>query len=193
MNIGIFSGSFNPIHIGHVILANYIVEFTEIDEVWFIVSPHNPLKSQNELSDEHTRLEMVNIALKDYTKLKASDFEFSLPRPSYTIDTLKALNKAYPQHDFTLIIGADNWNIFENWKESNTILDNYKLKVYPRLGSRISIANKLKNRVEALDSPIVEISSTFIRESFSGDKDIRAFLPAGVYDYIIENKLYRQK
>ncbi len=193
MNIGIFSGSFNPIHIGHVILANYIVEFTEIDEVWFIVSPHNPLKSQNELSDEHTRLEMVNIALKDYMKLKASDFEFSLPRPSYTIDTLKALNKAYPQHDFTLIIGADNWNIFENWKESNSILDNYKLKVYPRLGSRISIPNKLKNRVEALDSPIVEISSTFIRESLSGDKDVRAFLPAGVYDYIIENKLYRQK
>jgi nicotinate-nucleotide adenylyltransferase len=191
MNIGIFSGSFNPIHIGHVILANYIVEFTEIDEVWFIVSPHNPLKSQNELSDEHTRLEMVNIALKDYTKLKASDFEFSLPRPSYTIDTLKALNKAYPQHDFTLIIGADNWNIFENWKESNSILDNYKLKVYLRLGSRISIPNKLKNRVEALDSPIVEISSTFIRESLSGDKDIRAFLPEGVYEYIIENKLYR--
>lgn len=190
MNIGIFSGSFNPVHIGHLILANYIVEFTEIEEVWFVVSPLSPLKSEKELSDERIRLEMVELALKKYTKLKASDFELSMPKPSYTIDTLNALQEKYPEHTFSLIIGADNWSYFENWKEHEKILENHRLKVYPRLGFRISIPNKLKTKVEALDSPIIEISSTFIRENIKEGKDIRAFLPDNVYDYITENKLY---
>lgn len=191
MNIGIFSGSFNPIHIGHLILANYIAEFTEIEEVWFVVSPQNPLKSGDSLSDEYIRLKMVEIALEKYTKLKVSDFEFSMPKPSYTIDTLNALQARYPEHTFTLIIGADNWSYFENWKEHDKILENYRLKVYPRLGYRISIPKKLMIRVEALDSPIIEISSTFIRENIKGGKDIRPFLPDNVYDYIAGNKLYK--
>lgn len=193
MNIGIFSGSFNPIHMGHVILANYIVEFTEIEEVWFVVSPQSPFKAGTELSDEHIRFKMVETALEKYEKLKASDFEFSMPKPSYTVDTLNALQSKYPECNFTLIIGADNWSYFENWKEHEEILENYNLKVYPRLGFRIAIPGKLKTKVEAMDSPILEISSTFIRESIKNGKDIRAFLPDKVYDYIIENKLYKQE
>lgn len=190
MNIGVFSGSFNPVHVGHLILANYIVEYTEIEEVWFVVSPHNPLKSLTELSDEHIRLEMVEVALEKYSRLKACDFEFSLPKPSYTINTLDALRNKYTEHDFTLIIGADNWSDFDNWKEHDKIVENYKLKVYPRLGERISIPKKAKAMVEALDSPIVEVSSTFIRDGIAQGKDMRAFLPEGVYEYIIKNRLY---
>lgn len=191
MNIGVFSGSFNPVHVGHLILANYIVEFTEIEEVWFVVSPQNPFKEEAELLDEHIRLQMVEIALEDYTKLKASDFELLMPKPSYTIDTLNALKEKYPEHNFTLIIGADNWSYFENWKEHDKILANHNLKVYPRLGYRISIPNKLKAKVEALDSPIIEISSTFIRESIKAKKNVRPFLPENVHEYIIENNLYK--
>ncbi len=191
MNIGIFSGSFNPIHMGHVILANYIVEFTEIDEIWFLVSPQNPLKSAKELSNQQSRLEMTKLALQKYAKFKVSDFEFHMPKPSYTIDTLRALREKYPEDTFSLIIGADNWNVFESWREYDKIWEEFNLKVYPRLGSRITIPNKLKHKVEALDSPILEISSTFIRESISEGKNISAFLPEGVYEYIIEKGLYR--
>ncbi|MBB4036322.1 nicotinate-nucleotide adenylyltransferase [Dysgonomonas hofstadii] len=190
MNIGVFSGSFNPIHIGHLILANYITEYTDIDEVWFLVSPQSPLKSKSKLSDEAIRLKMVELALTEYPKLKASSFEFSLPKPSYTINTLDALKKEYPEHSFTLIIGADNWSIFENWKEHDVILEKYPIMVYPRLGYRIAISNKLKGRVEAVETPIIEISSTFIREGILENKNVKAFLPDGVYEYILENKLY---
>jgi len=191
MNIGIFSGSFNPIHTGHVILASYIVEYTDIDEIWFLVSPQNPLKPVAGLIEEHLRLEMAEIALEKYPNLKASDFEFSMPRPSYTVNTLKALEEKYPENHFSLVIGADNWNIFESWREYDTILENFTLKVYPRLGSRISIPNKLKNKVEALNSPVIEISSTFIREGIAEGRNMRAFLPDRVYEYIIEKGLYK--
>jgi len=191
MNIGIFSGSFNPIHIGHLILANYIVEYTHLQEIWFVVSPQNPLKSKQGLIGEDVRLKMTELALKDYPKLKASDFEFSLPKPSYTINTLDNLKESFPQYDFTLIIGADNWSTFENWKEHDVILDKYPIMVYPRLGYRISIPNKLKTKVEALGSPIIEISSTFIRDGIKEDKNMRAFLPEEVNEYILHNGLYR--
>ncbi len=191
MKIGIFSGSFNPIHVGHLILANYIVEYTDIEEVWLLVSPLNPLKSENDLSDKYVRLEMTKLALEGYPKIKASDFEFDLPKPSYTINTLDALKVKYPEHDFTLVIGADNWAIFESWHETDKILENYKLKIYPRLGFRIKIPDRLKQKVEALDSPIIEISSTFIREGIEVGKNMRPFLTENVYDYIIEKGLYK--
>ncbi len=191
MKIGIFSGSFNPIHVGHLILANYIVEYTDIEEVWLLVSPLNPLKSENDLSDKYVRLEMTTLALKGYPKIKASDFEFDLPKPSYTINTLDALKVKYPEHDFTLVIGADNWAIFESWHETDKILENYKLKIYPRLGFRIKIPDRLKQKVEALDSPIIEVSSTFIREGIEIGKNMRPFLTENVYDYIIEKGLYK--
>jgi len=191
MKIGIFSGSFNPIHVGHLILANYIVEYTDIEEVWLLVSPLNPLKSENDLSDKYVRLEMTKLALEGYPKIKASDFEFDLPKPSYTINTLDALKVKYPEHDFTLVIGADNWAIFESWHETDKILENYKLKIYPRLGFRIKIPDRLKQKVEALDSPIIEVSSTFIREGIEAGKNMRPFLTKNVYDYIIEKGLYK--
>lgn len=191
MNIGIFSGSFNPVHAGHLILANYIVEFTDIDEVWFLVSPHNPLKENSDLLDEKERFRMVELALEKYPKLCVSDFEFNLPRPSYTIHTLESLTRAYPDHDFTLIIGADNWRDFDRWRDYDRIAKEYLIRVYPRLGFRVSIPPRYKAKVEALDSPIIDISSTFIRESIAADKNVRAFLPEEVYDYIEEKNLYR--
>lgn len=191
MNIGIFSGSFNPIHIGHLVLANYITEFTDIHEIWFLVTPQNPLKENKELIDEEFRLEMTQLALDDYPKLRASDFEFSLPTPSYTISTLNALKEKYPEHTFSLIIGADNWVLFDRWRDFENILEDYKIYVYPRLDYRISIPKKLKDKVEALDSPIIEISSTFIRNSIKKGKDMQAFVPCCVYKYIKEKELYK--
>lgn len=190
MNIGIFSGSFNPIHIGHLMLANYIVEYTDIKQVWFLVSPHNPLKQEGELSDEYIRLEMAKLALENYRKLRVSDFEFHLPKPSYTINTLDALKEKYPEHDFTLIIGADNWVVFESWREYEKILANYRIKIYPRLGSHTEIPDKWKHSVEVVNSPIVDISSTFVRDSIEAGKNMRAFLPERVYDYIFDEGLY---
>lgn len=192
MKIGIFSGSFNPIHIGHLILANYIVEYTDTDQVWFMVTPHNPLKEQDSLLDEEKRLKMVQLAAEPYSdKLKACDFEFQLPRPSYTVDTFKALKIQYPEHEFSLIIGGDNWDTFSNWKNYDEIIRNYKIIVYPRLGARLNVSQKLKGKVEILDSPIIEISSTEIREGIEEGRNIRPYLPVEVYKYIETNNLYK--
>lgn len=191
MKIGIFSGSFNPIHVGHLILANYITEFTEINAIWFLVTPQNPLKENSELLDEDVRLQMTRLALESYPQFECSDFEFSLPRPSYTINTLDALSAKYPEHEFFLIIGADNWDTFHQWKDYKSILDKYHIYVYPRLDAKLTIAKGLRNSVEALESPIIEVSSTFIRDCIAEGKDMKAFLPEPVYNYIVEKKLYR--
>jgi len=190
MNVGIFSGSFNPVHIGHLILANYVTEFTDIDEVWFLVTPQNPWKKNKGLIDEDLRFEMTKKAIAGYPKLHVSDIEFSLPRPSYTINTFDELKKLCPEYNFSLIIGADNWEFFGNWKDFQKILDNYKIYVYPRLGHSISVPAEFKKSVEIVDSPIIEISSTFIREGIKAGKNIKAFLPESVYHYIEYNKLY---
>lgn len=191
MNIGIFSGSFNPIHIGHLILANYITEFSDIDEVWFLVTPQNPFKENEDLLDEDLRLEMTELAVKDFNKIKVSDIEFNLPKPSYTINTLNVLEEKYPDCNFSLIIGADNWEVFALWKDYEEILEQYKIYVYPRLGHSVAMLSKYKKKVEVLDSPIVEISSTFIRNSLRKKKNVKAFLPEGVYRYIEEKQLYQ--
>mgnify|MGYP001190350857 CR=1 FL=1 len=192
MKIGIFSGSFNPIHIGHIILANYVIEHADIDQVWFLVTPQNPLKEEGVLLNESERLEMVKLATAPYEKMCASDFEFHLPRPSYTVATLNALRNSYPEHEFTLMIGSDNWTEISNWKDYEWMLSQYKLLVYPRLDHQISIPKKLRSTVEALDSPVVEISSSFIREELKEGKNIRPFVPVEVYEYIKEKKLYSE-
>lgn len=190
MKIGIFSGSFNPVHIGHIIIANHVIEHYDIDEVWLLVTPHNPLKEESTLLDEKERLRMVELAVAPYEKIIASDFEFSLPRPSYTFETLKSLKNRYLEHDFVLMIGSDNWCDIASWRDYECMLNQFKLLVYPRLDYQISIPKKFRNHVEALDSPILEISSTFIREELKNNKNIRPFVPVEVYEYIKEKNLY---
>ncbi len=188
--VGIFSGSFNPIHIGHVMLANYITEFAGIDEVWFVVTPHNPLKKANGLANQQARLQMCQIAVQGMEKLKASDIEFSMPKPSYTIDTLDRLKKEYPELDFTLIIGADNWGSFHLWREHKRIVEENKILIYPRLGQELTIDNQYRHNAKPCNAPILQISSTFVRKSIAEGKNISSFLPTGVYEYIMTHKLY---
>lgn len=173
---GIYSGSFNPIHIGHLALANWLCEFTEIEELWFLVTPHNPLKQKDDLIDDLTRYEWVKKAIADYPKFKASDFEFTLPQPTYSIYTLQALEKAYPDREFYFIMGADNWQYISRWFEYEKIISNYPILVYPRKGFEIEIPAQY-TRVKKVDAPIIEISSTFIRSAWKEGKDIRFFLP----------------
>jgi nicotinate-nucleotide adenylyltransferase len=189
--IGVFSGSFNPIHMGHLMLANYITEFTHIDEIWFVVTPHNPLKVVSNLAEEETRLKMCQLAVEDFPKLKVSEIEFSMPKPSFTVDTLDKLKNEYPELCFTLIIGADNWNEFHLWKEYKRIREENEILIYPRLGEELIIETPFSNNVKSVDAPILQISSTFIRTSIRKDKDIRAFLPNKVHEYIETHKLYR--
>jgi nicotinate-nucleotide adenylyltransferase len=173
---GIYSGSFNPIHIGHLALANWLCEFTEIEELWFLVTPHNPLKQKDDFIDDSTRYEWVKKAIADYPKFKASDFEFTLPQPTYSIYTLQALEKAYPDREFYFIMGADNWQYISRWFEYEKIISNYPILVYPRKGFEIEIPAQY-TRVKKVDAPIIEISSTFIRTAWKEGKDIRFFLP----------------
>lgn len=189
--IGIFSGSFNPIHNGHLIMANYMCEFTTLDEVWLIVTPHNPLKSRHEMLDEQVRLKMVELAVDKYDNIKASDIELHMNRPSFTINTLEKLSYEYPDYIFSLIIGADNWTYFDNWKEYNKIIDNYKILIYPRQRAEVVVPESLIETIKQINAPIVEISSTFIRHSIKDGKNVRAFLPPEVYDFIELNNLYK--
>ncbi len=178
MKVGIFSGSFNPVHIGHLALANYICEFENFDEVWFLVSPQSPLKNINDLYPEDQRLEWVKKAIRDYPKFKASDFEWNMPKPSYTIHTLRALREAFPGNIFHLLIGSDNWKIFDQWKDYQILLDEFNVLVYPRRGSEnIVISHK---NVKACQAPMIDISSTFIRKAIKEGKDLRFFLPEGI-------------
>lgn len=189
--IGIFSGSFNPIHMGHLMLANYIKEFAYLDEIWFVVTPHNPLKNIENILDDDTRLEMTALALADFDGLNVSDIEFSMPRPSYTINTLKKLRETYPDKEFTLIIGGDNWTGFHRWKDYTRILQEFNILIYPRLGNEIVIPAEYSKSVGMVKAPVIEISSTFIRKSIKEGKNMKAFVPEKVYDLIEEKKLYR--
>ncbi len=191
LRTGIFGGSFNPIHIGHLALANYLCENGYIDEIWFLVSPQNPFKQNQSLLDDRLRLKLVQAAIKGYPHFHASDFEFHLPKPSYTANTLNKLSEAYPDRNFYLIIGADNWEAFDRWKSPEEIIARHNILVYPRLGYDIN-PDSLPPNVKAVDSPIIEVSSTFIRESISRGKDVRYFLHPSVYDIIEKEKLYKQ-
>lgn len=191
MKVGLFFGSFNPIHVGHMVLANYMLEFTDLDKIWFVVSPHNPLKEKKTLLAEHHRLQLVNIAIGDNVNIKSSDIEFKLPQPSYTITTLTYLKEKYPENDFVLILGEDNLTTFHKWKNQEEILINYELYVYPRVKSE-NCALKNHPKVKFVPAPIIEISSTEIRNAIKEKKDVRYFVPSSVWEYIKEMHFYEK-
>jgi nicotinate-nucleotide adenylyltransferase len=189
MKVGLFFGSFNPIHVGHMVLANYMLEFTDLERVWFVISPHNPLKKKDSLLDERQRLQLVNLAIGDNIKLKGSNIEFKLPQPSYTINTLAYLKKKYPNYEFALIMGADNLENFHKWKNYKKIIKHYELYVYPRPDSSGGDLSKHK-KVKRVNAPLMEISSTAIRQAIKEKKDMRYFMPEPVAQYVREMNFY---
>lgn len=179
MKVGIYGGSFNPIHNGHIALAEAFLRQAELDEVWFMVSPQNPLKANTSLLDDKIRFKMVQKVLKHKRNLIACDYEFHLPKPSYTWDTLQRLSNDFPQHQFTLLIGSDNWTAFDRWYHHEKILQNYKIVIYPRLGDEID-KNELPNSVSLLNAEFINISSTEIRERIANGKSIDHLVPAEI-------------
>ena len=191
MRIGLFGGSFNPIHNAHIALASTICEQARLDEVWFMVSPQNPLKQAQDLLDENERYEMVKLALESQEKvLMASNYEFHLERPSYTWKTLRALKQDFPQHEFSLIIGGDNWVRFPRWAHSEEILANHHIYIYPREDSEIDEAT-LPENVHLIHTPKINITSTMLREMVRNGKDISAFVPEKVAKAIADNNYYK--
>lgn len=191
MKVGLFFGSFNPIHIGHLVIVNHMVEFTTLDEVWFVVSPHNPHKKKSSLLDDYHRLEMVRIAIGENYKLRASDIEFSLPQPSYTVDTLAYINEKYPTYNFSLIMGMDNLDTLHKWKNYEVILENHEIYVYPRIGSGDNNLVEHPNIHVVKDVPIMQISATFIRKAIKDGKNIAPLLYPDVWNFLEKNNFYR--
>ena len=190
MQIGLFFGSFNPIHIGHLIIANYMANHTHLDQVWLVVSPHNPLKNKADLINMYDRLEMARLATENAENIRVSDIEFKLPQPSYTIDTLTHLNERYPEHQFTLIMGSDNLVSLKKWKNYELLLQNYKIAIYPRPGYENAELVGHPS-VTVTETPLMEISSTFIRKSIKAGRSVRFFLPDAVLDFIDSKNLYQ--
>ncbi|WP_420603297.1 nicotinate (nicotinamide) nucleotide adenylyltransferase [Flagellimonas sp.] len=191
--VGLYFGTFNPIHNGHLAIANHMVEFSELDEVWFVITPQSPFKTKQSLLDDHHRYQMVFEALQEYPKLKPSKIEFNLPQPNYTINTLVHLDEEYGgEYQFSLIMGEDNLKSFHKWKNYEAILENYSIYVYPRISD-----GKIEHRFEGhpkinrVDAPIMEISSTFIRKKHKEGKNIRPLLPESVWKYMDEMNFYR--
>ncbi|MFA9192471.1 nicotinate (nicotinamide) nucleotide adenylyltransferase [Flavobacterium sp. FZUC8N2.13] len=193
MKIGLYFGTFNPIHVGHLIIANHMAEHSDLDQVWLVVTPHNPLKKKSTLLDDYHRLQMVYLATEDYPKLKPSDVEFKLPQPNYTVTTLVHLEEKYPHHEFSLIMGEDNLKSLHKWKNYETILAHHEIYVYPRISAEEE-NSELKNhpKVQLIDAPVVEISSTFIRNNIKIGKNIRPLIPTKVWEYIDHNLFYKK-
>jgi len=197
-NIGLFFGTFNPIHVGHLIIANHLAEFSDLDEVWLVVTPHNPHKKKSNLLEDTHRLAMVRIAVEEYPNLKASNIEFDLPQPNYTVNTLAVLEEKYPDRKFCLIMGEDNLKSFHKWKNYEVIIERHPIYVYPRI-SNGSVNEKLYSPFEGglrgvftkVEAPIVQISSTFIRKNIALGNDIRPLLPQKVWEYLDEMNFYK--
>jgi nicotinate-nucleotide adenylyltransferase len=195
--IGLYFGSFNPVHIGHIAIAGYMTEFAGIDQVWFVVSPHNPLKKKNTLLADHHRLHMVQLATGDSDRLKASDIEFKLPVPSYTIDTLTYLKEKSPKNEFCLVMGEDNLYTLHKWKNADELIYRYSIYVYPRPDSIKPTSLLLdqllsKADIHKVDAPLMDISGTFIRGGIKNNRDMSYFLPAPVWKYIKEMHFYEK-
>ena len=197
-NIGLFFGSFNPIHNGHLMIANWMAEYTDLDQVWFVVSPLNPFKAGTSLLPDYQRLELVNRAIGDDSRFRASSIEFNLPRPSYTIDTLAHLKEQHPDYQFILIMGSDQLPDFHRWKNPDQLLEQYRLLVYPRPGDGGPRTADGGRRQELMDhpsvtlvnAPMMEVSSSFIRSAIREGKDVRFFLPPAVWEYVREMHFY---
>jgi nicotinate-nucleotide adenylyltransferase len=188
---GLYFGSFNPVHIGHLIIANHILEWTELNEVWFVISPQNPLKQKKTLLDDHHRLALVNAAIEDNPKFRASNIEFGLPQPSYTINTLTVLSEKYPNRNFALVMGADNLQTIHKWKNYELILKDYRIFVYPRQDADGGFYRNHPN-VTWADAPLMQISSTSIREAIRSGKSVKYLLPEKVDEYIKEMHFYKK-
>jgi len=193
MNIGLFFGSFNPIHVGHLIIANHMVEHSNLDQIWMVVTPHNPHKKKSSLLADNHRLMLVDIALEEYPKLKSSKIEFDLPQPSYTVNTLAFITEKHPNNTFSLIMGEDNLKSFHKWKNYETILENHHIYVYPRVSKGVVETQFDKHpKIHKVDAPIVEISSTYIRKSIKNKINIRPLLPQNVWKYLDEMNFYKK-
>jgi nicotinate-nucleotide adenylyltransferase len=190
MKIGLYFGSFNPIHVGHLIIANQILNETEIHKIWFIVSPQNPLKKEQKLLDEYQRLHLARLAVEDDKRMKASDIEFHLPKPSFTINTLAYLEEKYPTHQFIIIMGSDSFQNIHKWKNFQTIIKNYSIIVYKRPGFEID--NIVNAKLNIIDSPLLQISATKIRELIKEGKSIRYMVPDKVLEEIERGNYYRK-
>lgn len=192
MKIGIFGGSFNPIHSGHAIIAHHIITSGAVDRLWLMVSPVNPLKADHERQVADTdRLRMVEMVTRPLENVETSAFEFTMPKPSYTIDTLNALQAKFPDDELYLVIGADNWTVFDRWRNSEEILAKYHVLIYPRLGHDVVIPEALRDRVTLVNAPIIELSSTAVRERLAHGQSVRYYVPDEVLGYIERKGLYR--
>ena len=203
MKVGLYFGTFNPIHVGHLIIANHMAEYADLDQVWMVVTPHNPLKKKSTLLDDYHRLQMVYLATEDFPKIRPSDIEFKLSQPNYTINTLVHLQEKFPSYDFSLIMGEDNLKSLHKWKNYEAILAHHDIYVYPRLEGKgqtdevistkeETVLFKKHPKIHMIDAPVVEISSTFIRNNIKKGKNVQPLLPAKVWEYIDHNNFYKK-
>ncbi len=188
MHIGLYFGSFNPVHTGHLIVANHVVNHTDVNKIWFVVSPHNPLKDSHSLLNEYDRLHLVNLAIEDNNKFRASNVEFNLPKPSYTIDTLTYLTEKFPLERFSVILGSDSFKNMHRWKNFETLIERYSFIVYNRPG--FEVEETYGANITVLDAPLLQISSTFIRKQVKDKKSIKYLVPPNVEQYIANNHYY---
>ena len=192
-NIGLYFGTYNPIHVGHLIIANHMVEHSDLDEIWMVVTPHSPHKKKKSLLNDVHRLSMVEIAVEDYPKIKSSNIEFNLPQPNYTVHTLAHISDTYPEHTFSLIMGEDNLKSLHKWKNHELILEHHHIYVYPRVSEgKVETQFDKHPKIHSVKAPIVEISSSNIREGIKTQKNIRPLLPESVWQYIDEMNFYKK-
>ena len=193
MKVGLYFGTFNPIHVGHVIIANHIVEYSDLDEVWMVITPHNPHKKKRSLLANHHRYQLVYLALENCSNIKPSNIEFDLPQPNYTIKTLAYIIEKYPHHEFSLIMGEDNLKSFHKWKNYETILENHEIYCYPRISEgQINTEFDSHHKIHKVNAPIIEISSTMIRQGIKNRKNVAPMLPKEVWQYIDEMSFYKK-